>query len=72
MRSMAMGWVLSNSGCILKAMQRGFADRSGVRYERKRKIKDASTSSSPLSNWKNGVIVNTDGKTTEKWKDYKQ
>lgn len=49
-------------------MLRGFADRPGVGYERKRKIKDATTNSLSLSNWQNKYIVNTDGKTTEKWK----
>lgn len=46
-------------------MLRGFADRSGVGCERKRKVKDAK-SPYPLSNWKNGVVFSLDGRTTER------
>ena len=46
-------------------MLRGFADRSGVGCERKRRVEDAK-SPYPLSNWKNGVVCNLDGKTTER------
>lgn len=51
-------------------MLKGFADRPGARYERKRKIRDA-TGFFSLSNWKDRVILNIDGKTTETFEDYR-